>query len=75
MVPSIQELFVQRLSSAWPFRLAAFALVALALALGACGRKGPLDPPPGASTPAPDPADALRLGHAPDPAGFGSRNG
>ena len=34
-------------------RLAAF--VALALALGGCGRKGPLDPPPAAmAAPAPD---------------------
>lgn len=30
-------------------RLAAFAALAAALALGGCGRKGPLDPPPGAS--------------------------
>ena len=30
-------------------RLALAALLAAAFALGACGRKGPLDPPPGAS--------------------------
>jgi len=33
-----------------PFaRLALLGLLAAALSLGACGRKGPLDPPPGAS--------------------------
>ena len=36
-------------------RLAAFAALAAALALGGCGRKGPLDPPPSTSAaPAPD---------------------
>jgi predicted small lipoprotein YifL len=30
-------------------RLALTAALAVALGLGACGRKGPLDPPPGAS--------------------------
>ena len=30
-------------------RLALAAALAAAFALGACGRKGPLDPPPGAS--------------------------
>jgi predicted small lipoprotein YifL len=36
-------------------RLAAFAALAAALALGGCGRKGPLDPPPSAAVaPAPD---------------------
>jgi predicted small lipoprotein YifL len=30
-------------------RLALMAALAAALGLGACGRKGPLDPPPGAS--------------------------
>jgi predicted small lipoprotein YifL len=31
------------------FRLALVGAMAAALGLGACGRKGPLDPPPGAS--------------------------
>jgi predicted small lipoprotein YifL len=31
------------------FRLALAAALAASLGLGACGRKGPLDPPPGAS--------------------------
>jgi predicted small lipoprotein YifL len=36
-------------------RLAAVAALAAALALGGCGRKGPLDPPPSAAiAPAPD---------------------
>jgi predicted small lipoprotein YifL len=36
-------------------RLAAFAALGAALALGGCGRKGPLDPPPSAAiSPAPD---------------------
>jgi predicted small lipoprotein YifL len=36
-------------------RLAAIAALGAALALGGCGRKGPLDPPPSAAiSPAPD---------------------
>ena len=31
------------------FRLALVGVLAASLGLGACGRKGPLDPPPGAS--------------------------
>jgi predicted small lipoprotein YifL len=46
-------------------RLAAFAALAAALALGGCGRKGPLDPPPSAAiAPAPD---TPSLGDANDP--------
>ena len=46
-------------------RLAAFAALAVALALGGCGRKGPLDPPPSAAiAPAPD---TPALGEANDP--------
>lgn len=46
-------------------RLAAFAALAAALALGGCGRKGPLDPPPSAViAPAPD---TPSLGDANDP--------
>jgi predicted small lipoprotein YifL len=46
-------------------RLAAFAALAAALALGGCGRKGPLEPPPSASiSPAPDQPS---LGDANDP--------
>jgi len=32
------------------YRFAAIALLALALGLSACGRKGPLDAPPGGAT-------------------------
>jgi predicted small lipoprotein YifL len=46
-------------------RLAAFVALAAALALGGCGRKGPLDPPPSAAiAPAPDQPS---LGDNPDP--------
>jgi len=46
-------------------RLAAFAALAAALALGGCGRKGALDPPPSAAiAPAPD---VPSLGDANDP--------
>jgi predicted small lipoprotein YifL len=46
-------------------RLAAFVALAAALALGGCGRKGPLDPPPSAAiAPAPD---TPSLGDANDP--------
>ena len=46
-------------------RLAAFAALAVALALGGCGRKGGLDPPPSAAiAPAPD---TPSLGDANDP--------
>jgi predicted small lipoprotein YifL len=46
----IQE--IHRLSSSRVspfFRLATIGVLALSLGLTACGRKGPLDPPPGAS--------------------------
>ncbi len=46
-------------------RLAAFVALAAALALGGCGRKGPLDPPPSAAI-APGP-DGTSLGEANDP--------
>ncbi len=47
-------------------RLAAFTALAAALALGGCGRKGPLDPPPSAAiAPAPE---GPALGEANDPA-------
>jgi predicted small lipoprotein YifL len=48
-------------------RLAAFAALGAALALGGCGRKGPLDPPPSAAiSPAP-PANQPTLGETDDP--------
>jgi predicted small lipoprotein YifL len=51
-------------------RLAAFAALAAALALGGCGRKGPLDPPPSAAiAPAPE---GPSLGEPNDPALTGS---
>ena len=40
-------LFVTRISSALLYRFAAVGLLILALGLSACGRKGPLDAPPG----------------------------
>ncbi len=42
-----------------PAKLAVLGLVMAALSLSACGRKGPLDPPPGAALPAPPVAAAL----------------
>jgi predicted small lipoprotein YifL len=48
-------------------RLAVFAALGAALALGGCGRKGPLDPPPSAAiSPAP-PANQPTLGETEDP--------
>ncbi len=57
--------FLVRFDNRTALRLAAFAGLAAALALGGCGRRGPLDPPPSAlAAPAPDqPA----LGENPDP--------
>ena len=41
------------------FQLAMISALAAAFALGGCGRKGPLDPPPGtAGAPPPKPANA-----------------
>ena len=40
-------LFVTRISPALSYRFAAVGLLVLALGLSACGRKGPLDAPPG----------------------------
>jgi len=54
------------------FRLALIGLAAVSLALGACGRKGPLDPPPAASVageqaaPASAPASTSRAPVGPD---------
>jgi predicted small lipoprotein YifL len=42
MVPAIQEPVLTTCS----FRLAVIGVLALSFALSACGRKGPLDPPP-----------------------------
>ena len=49
MVRAILESIVPR-SSRLMFRLAAFGALIAALCLGGCGRKGPLDLPPGTST-------------------------
>ena len=47
--------FLIRFDNRTVLRLAAFAVLGVALALGGCGRKGPLDPPPSAAiAPAPD---------------------
>jgi predicted small lipoprotein YifL len=48
MVPAILEFAVPR-SNRLIFRFAALGALVATLALGACGRKGPLDPPPGTS--------------------------
>jgi predicted small lipoprotein YifL len=58
------------------YRLTALAVLVLALGLGACGRKGPLDPPPGASAAAPPPApeDVLKFGTPPGGPAPGPRN-
>jgi predicted small lipoprotein YifL len=46
---------LSRFDNRTALRLAACAALAGALALGGCGRKGPLDPPPSAAiAPAPD---------------------
>jgi predicted small lipoprotein YifL len=43
------------------FKLGRVVVIAgcLALALGACGRRGPLEPPPGAKNPVPLPEDQV----------------
>jgi predicted small lipoprotein YifL len=47
--------FLIRIDDRSVLRLAAFIALGAALALGGCGRKGPLDPPPSAAiAPAPD---------------------
>ncbi len=50
-------------------RFAAIGVLVAALGLSACGRKGPLDPPPGAAAPAPQSS----LDGAPAPTGGGPR--
>jgi predicted small lipoprotein YifL len=44
------DIAVISVSSPLPARWAVIVLAAAALALAGCGRKGPLDPPPGASS-------------------------
>ena len=44
------DIAVNRVSGPRPSRWAVILLAAAALALAGCGRKGPLDPPPGASS-------------------------
>jgi len=56
--------------SVWS-RIALLAVLTGALGLGACGRKGPLDPPPSAALPAPAVAPAAApgmTGYVPAPA-------
>lgn len=50
MVRPIQEPFVNFRPTRVFFRLSAVAVIAAALGLSACGRKGPLDAPPGAAS-------------------------
>ena len=49
------------------FPRAAVATLALVLLLGGCGRKGPLDPPPSASLPAPPPGAQATVEPEPSP--------
>jgi predicted small lipoprotein YifL len=60
------EWFLTGSSCRWGMRLAAVAALGLAFALGGCGRKGPLDPPPSAAI-APSPTDQPSLGETNDP--------
>ena len=46
-------------------RLALGIALMLPTALAGCGRKGPLDPPPGAAIPSPPPAQQVAPGPAP----------
>jgi predicted small lipoprotein YifL len=55
MVRAIRE---PALTSRWPFRLALIGALAISFALSACGRKGPLDPPPRASAQPAEPQPA-----------------
>jgi predicted small lipoprotein YifL len=57
--------FLIRFSNRSALRLATLVALATALALGGCGRKGPLDAPPAAAI-AP-PLDQPSLGDNPDP--------
>jgi predicted small lipoprotein YifL len=66
---------VHRFSSARPLHLVTLTVLVIALGVAGCGRKGPLDPPPGASTPAPEPSDALKLSSLPDVTGAALPNG
>ena len=50
-------------------RSALIGLLALSLGLAACGRKGPLDPPPGASLAGSQPPPAGAPGYGPQPIG------
>ena len=63
--------FLIRYCERYGVRLAAFAALGAALALGGCGRKGPLDPPPSAAISQPPSADQPSLGENNDPS-FGS---
>jgi predicted small lipoprotein YifL len=60
MVAAIRE---PALSNSWFVRLAAMGVLAMSLALTACGRKGPLDPPPRASA---QPAGQQQAAAAPE---------
>jgi predicted small lipoprotein YifL len=55
----------QSVGRSW--RLALVAVMAAALGLAACGRKGPLDPPPPSAEVPPPPANAPRQSAAAPP--------
>jgi len=58
---------VSRLSHRQPLlRVAALTVLGAVLALGGCGRKGPLDPPPSAAI-SPPPTEQPSLGETYDP--------
>jgi predicted small lipoprotein YifL len=62
MVPSTRELVLNRLIC---LRLAVVGAFAAAFALGGCGRKGPLDPPPVAGAAPPAQAASPNVGLSP----------
>jgi predicted small lipoprotein YifL len=54
----VREIREPALTSRWSVRLAVVGALTLPLALSACGRKGPLDPPPRASAQPAEPQPA-----------------
>lgn len=56
-----REKHVQRLSKRWPGLM---AIMCVCLFVAACGRKGPLEPPPGANVPPPEQTAVERTSEA-----------
>jgi predicted small lipoprotein YifL len=78
MLPSIQGAhFLSRFFERPFIRLALIGALAASLGLAACGRKGPLDPPPGASlegTPQPNPPGLVSSNRGAEPIGGQARD-